>query len=116
MKVRGGHRSTGIDAGLADGDPHGLRRRLQDHGELVGAGGLGEVRVHGLEAHDLVEAVLEPQPPQRPHRVCPVRVRENLPESEKKNKDGHQFREREIFSTDGGKFFFELSNSRFSFA
>lgn len=61
--------------------------RFQDDRGAVDVGGLvvllrllpEEVRVHGLEAHDVVEAgLVHAQPFQRPLHVRAVRVREQL--------------------------------------
>lgn len=72
------YRAARIDSGGAECDFHGLQRRLQEDGELVGTGRAGEIRVHRLEADDLIEATLQPQPLQSPDRVGSVGVREDL--------------------------------------
>lgn len=68
-----------------DRDLDGVQRRFKKDGELVGSGGDREVRVHRLEAYDLLETVLYPKPIQRPQRVNPIRICKNL-KRKKENK------------------------------
>lgn len=51
------YRSPRINVCDIQRDLHGVHRRLQKHRELVGPGWPREVRVHGLEAYDLLKAV-----------------------------------------------------------
>lgn len=72
------YRSTRINFRNIQRYFHCVHGRLQKHRELVGPGRLGEVRVHGFEADDLLKAVFQSEPIQCLNRVIPIRIRENL--------------------------------------
>lgn len=77
------YRPVWIGAGDAQSRDDGIGGRFEDHAGAVIAGGARrlteEVRVHGLEAHDGVEAALvDAQPLQRLPHVRAIRVGEQL--------------------------------------
>ena len=74
------YRATRVQVGSLDRDRHGVKRRFQENRELVGSGRVREVRVNGLEAYDLLEAVLYPETIQYRQRVNPIRICKNLQE------------------------------------
>ena len=78
------YRTRRIDIGSIKGDFHGVQWWFQNNRKLIKASRFRKVRIHCLEANDLIEAILQSQPVQYLNRMVSIGIGENLYKWERK--------------------------------